>query len=79
MWELEAGSCHSSRSRLEETFAQKPVYVNAFYPLQAGAKRVYAVEASSIAKYAAHLVAANKVNDVIKVLYYRLNENRHFF
>jgi len=45
-----------------------------FFAQQAGAKRVYAVEASSIAKYAAHLVAANKVNDVIKVISGKIEE-----
>lgn len=45
-----------------------------FFAQQAGAKRVYAVEASSIAVHAAKLVAANKVDDVIKVISGKIEE-----
>jgi len=45
-----------------------------FFAQQAGAKRVYAVEASSIAVHASKLVAANKVDDVIKVLSGKIEE-----
>merc|ERR1719219_1942196 len=45
-----------------------------FFAQQAGAKRVYAVEGSSIAKHAEELVAANKVNDVIKVISGKIEE-----
>eukprot|EP00092_Neocalanus_flemingeri_P087829 GFUD01110899.1.p1 GENE.GFUD01110899.1~~GFUD01110899.1.p1 ORF type:complete len:505 (-),score=153.71 GFUD01110899.1:178-1692(-) len=45
-----------------------------FFAQQSGAKRVYAVEASSIAVHAAKLVAANNVDDVIKVLSGKIEE-----
>jgi len=45
-----------------------------FFAQQAGAKRVYAVEASSIAVHAKALVAANKVDDVIKVVSGKIEE-----
>jgi len=45
-----------------------------FFAYQSGAKRVYAVEASSIAVHAAKLVAANKADDVIKVLSGKIEE-----
>jgi len=45
-----------------------------FFAQQSGAKRVYAVEASSIAVHATKLVAANKVDDVIKVLSGKIEE-----
>jgi len=45
-----------------------------FFAQQSGAKRVYAVEASSIAVHASKLVAANKVDDVIKVLSGKIEE-----
>ena len=45
-----------------------------FFAQQCGAKRVYAVEASSIASHASRLVAANKVDDVIKVLSGKIEE-----
>lgn len=38
-----------------------------FFAQQAGAKRVYAVEGSSIAKHAESLVKSNKVDSCIKV------------
>jgi len=45
-----------------------------FFAQQAGAKRVYAVEASSIAVHATKLVAANKVDEVIKVISGKIEE-----
>jgi len=45
-----------------------------FFAQQSGAKRVYAVEASSIAMHANKLVAANKVDDVIKVVSGKIEE-----
>jgi len=45
-----------------------------FFAQQSGAKRVYAVEASSIAMHANQLVAANKVDDVIKVVSGKIEE-----
>ena len=45
-----------------------------FFAQQSGAKRVYAVEASSIAMHANRLVAANKVDDVIKVVSGKIEE-----
>jgi len=45
-----------------------------FFAQQAGAKRVYAVEASSIAVHASKLVEANKVEDVIKVISGKIEE-----
>merc|ERR1719449_399953 len=45
-----------------------------FFAQQSGAKRVYAVEASSIAKHAEQLVRANKVDHVIKVLSGKIEE-----
>jgi len=45
-----------------------------FFAQQAGAKRVYAVEASSIAVHANKLVEANKVDDVIKVISGKIEE-----
>merc|ERR1712223_1476636 len=45
-----------------------------FFAQQAGAKRVYAVEASSIAVHATKLVAANKMDEVIKVISGKIEE-----
>lgn len=45
-----------------------------FFAQQAGAKRVYAVEASSIAVHATKLVAANRLDDVIKVISGKIEE-----
>merc|ERR1719336_2121135 len=45
-----------------------------FFAQQAGAAKVYAVEGSSIAKHAEHLVRANKVDHVIKVLSGKIEE-----
>jgi len=45
-----------------------------FFAYQSGAKRVYAVEASSIAVHASKLVAANKADDVIKVVSGKIEE-----
>ena len=45
-----------------------------FFAQQSGARRVYAVEASSIAMHANKLVAANKVDDVIKVVSGKIEE-----
>jgi len=45
-----------------------------FFAQQAGAKRVYAVEASSIAKFAGQLVESNKVSNVIKVISGKIEE-----
>jgi len=45
-----------------------------FFAQQSGAKRVYAVEASSIAMHANKLVAANKVDEVIKVVSGKIEE-----
>jgi len=45
-----------------------------FFAQQCGAKRVYAVEASSIAVHAQNLVASNNVDDVIKVLSGKIEE-----
>ncbi|KAI3386574.1 hypothetical protein SNEBB_009490 [Seison nebaliae] len=38
------------------------------FALQAGAKRVYAIEASSIAQHAQHLVDSNQLNDRLKIV-----------
>jgi len=45
-----------------------------FFAQQSGAKRVYAVEASSIAMHANKLVAANRVDEVIKVVSGKIEE-----
>jgi len=45
-----------------------------FFAQQSGARRVYAVEASSIAMHANKLVAANKVDEVIKVVSGKIEE-----
>ena len=45
-----------------------------FFAQQAGAKKVYAVEGSSIAKHAEQLVRANKVENVIKVISGKIEE-----
>ncbi len=45
-----------------------------FFAQQAGAKRVYAVEGSSIAKHAESLVKHNKVDNVIKVISGKIEE-----
>jgi histone-arginine methyltransferase CARM1 len=45
-----------------------------FFAQQAGAKRVYAVEGSSIAKYAERLVKSNKVDSCIKVISGKIEE-----
>ena len=45
-----------------------------FFAQQAGAKRVYAVEGSSIAKHAEALVKSNKVDNCIKVISGKIEE-----
>ncbi|XP_056091807.1 histone-arginine methyltransferase CARM1 isoform X2 [Rhinichthys klamathensis goyatoka] len=45
-----------------------------FFAVQAGAKRVYAVEASSVAKYAEILVKSNSLSDKITVLSGKIEE-----
>ncbi|CAM4730778.1 unnamed protein product [Leuciscus chuanchicus] len=45
-----------------------------FFAVQAGAKRVYAVEASSVAKYAEILVKSNSLSDKITVLPGKIEE-----
>ncbi|KAI2801235.1 hypothetical protein RDWZM_009526 [Blomia tropicalis] len=45
-----------------------------FFAVQAGAKKVYAVEASSMAKHAETLVQANKFSDRIKVIPGKIEE-----
>lgn len=45
-----------------------------FFAVQAGARRVYAVEASSMAQHAETLVAANNVHDKIKVIAGKIEE-----
>merc|ERR1719422_900472 len=45
-----------------------------FFAQQSGARQVYAVEASSIAMHANKLVAANKVDEVIKVVSGKIEE-----
>lgn len=45
-----------------------------FFAAQAGAKRIYAVEASTMAHYAQKLVAANNLQDSIKVIPGKIEE-----
>ncbi|KAK7120111.1 hypothetical protein R3I94_020206 [Phoxinus phoxinus] len=45
-----------------------------FFAVQAGAKRVYAVEASSVAKYAEILVKSNSLSDKITILSGKMEE-----
>lgn len=45
-----------------------------FFAAQAGAKRIYAVEASTMAHYAQKLVAANNLQDCIKVIPGKIEE-----
>lgn len=45
-----------------------------FFAAQAGARRVYAVEASDMAKHAQRLVEANELSDVIKVIAGKIEE-----
>ncbi|XP_042308162.1 histone-arginine methyltransferase CARM1-like isoform X2 [Sceloporus undulatus] len=45
-----------------------------FFAVQAGARKVYAVEASSVAKYAEILVQSNNLSDKIKVLSGKIEE-----
>ncbi|OPJ90418.1 histone-arginine methyltransferase CARM1 [Patagioenas fasciata monilis] len=45
-----------------------------FFAVQAGARKVYAVEASSVAKYAELLVRSNNLSDKITVLFGKIEE-----
>jgi type I protein arginine methyltransferase len=45
-----------------------------FFAAQAGAKKVYAVEASNMAQYAHQLVQANHLGDKIKVIAGKIEE-----
>jgi len=45
-----------------------------FFAVQAGAKKVYAVEASNMAQYAKELVANNNLNKVIEIKYGKIEE-----
>lgn len=45
-----------------------------FFAAQAGAKRIYAVEASTMAHYAQKLVAANNLQDSIRVIPGKIEE-----
>lgn len=45
-----------------------------FFAVQAGAKKVYAIEASNMAKHAKELIAHNKLSNVIEVKYGKVEE-----
>lgn len=45
-----------------------------FFAIQAGAKKVYAVEASNMAHYAQNLVEANELSEKIKVIAGKIEE-----
>ena len=50
------------------------VGILSFFAVQAGAKKVYAVEASSMAVHCARLVSANRLSDKITVIAGKVEE-----